>query len=181
MRSLVWFVALSLGVLAAAVAASGCGGSAGAGRDAASDVSNATSGSGGRGGGAGSGGVGGAAGDGTDAAACTPMGESVATFDAGAVWACFQTACMSSLVTCAADCPCNNAMLNALICVSTTGDRTGCFTMAAVSGGTNAVAVALCLNQSSAPGAACGPAVSDAGAGGAGGGAGGSGGAPGGR
>jgi hypothetical protein len=156
-----WLVGISMVLLAAAIAMAGCGSGGGGGtRDAGPDTLPVTTGSGGASGAGG--------GSGTDAAAvCTPLGGSVATIAAGATWACFQAACMTELVACAADCTCNNAMLNALLCVSTTGDSRSCFTTAAVTGGSGAVSVAICLEQGGGGGggdaAACSAPTPDGG------------------
>jgi hypothetical protein len=154
-----WLIGISLVMAAAAFALAGCGSGGGGGtRDAAPDTLPAMTGSGGvsgAGGGPGS----------ADAAVCTPLGGSVATVAAGATWACFQATCMTELVACAADCACNNAMLNALLCVNATGDSRSCFTTAAVTGGAGAVNVAICLEQASGgdDAAACSASTPDGG------------------
>jgi hypothetical protein len=76
--------------------------------------------------------------------ACTPIGISAATIDAGAFWGCFQQACSSQLDACAADCNCNNAIVTALACVATGGSMFSCFSSAA-STNANAQAVGICL------------------------------------
>jgi hypothetical protein len=137
-RSSTWLLAISLVIMMpfAAISLGGCGSSSGGARDGGP---GGTGGNVGSGGSSGSGGAGGA-----DAAACTPMDASAATINGGALWACFESACMTQLVACASDCACNNAVLGALQCAATGGGQTTCFApVAAV--GTNGMAVAICL------------------------------------
>jgi hypothetical protein len=62
---------------------------------------------------------------------CTPAPVNAATFDAGnATWSCLQTACATTLAACGADCPCNDAILAALLCQADGGSTTLCFTPA---------------------------------------------------
>jgi hypothetical protein len=63
------------------------------------------------------------------AVACTAAPVNAATFDAGnAIWSCLQTACQPSLAACGTDCPCNDAVLEALLCQADGGSSTACFT-----------------------------------------------------
>jgi hypothetical protein len=97
----IWRWVLGASVLGAAAAAVACsssssGGSPDAGGEAAAE-------------------------DGGDGGSCTSLSASVATFDAGAGWACVQTACATSIAACGQDCVCNNASFEALNCVAEAG------------------------------------------------------------
>jgi hypothetical protein len=133
-RSSTWLLAISLVIMMpfAAISLGGCGSSSGGARDGGTGGSGAGSG--------GSGGAGGA----DAAAACTSMDASAATINAGALWGCFESACMAQLVACASECACNNAVLGALQCAATGGSQTTCFAPVATAG-TNGMAVAICL------------------------------------
>ncbi len=68
----------------------------------------------------------------TDAPAtpCTPISDaSAATIVTGSpLWDCYEAKCGPSLTACAADCNCNNQVLEALNCVATDGgNSTTCF------------------------------------------------------
>jgi hypothetical protein len=86
-----------------------------------------------------------------EAAACVPMSTNSETFDSGSsTWAALQTACATSLTACAANCECNNAILQALVCSQADAAlATGCFTTAltaiATSDPTDESAVGACL------------------------------------
>lgn len=60
---------------------------------------------------------------------CTPAPIDVETFDAGTLWACYQSMCTTALTACAADCACNAAIATALECTPDAG-ATACFTTA---------------------------------------------------
>lgn len=152
MRSSTWLLGVSLIMPFAAITLSGCGsssngsGTGGSGGKVGSGGSNGSGGSSGSGGGAG----------GADAgAACTPMTSSAATIDAGTLWGCLETACMTQLVACASDCVCNNAVLAALQCVAGGGNQMTCFTPLA-SAGSGGLSVVTCLLMSTAT---CNPNV----------------------
>jgi len=73
-------------------------------------------------------------GAGEAAAPCAPIDSgplvgSVATVQTGsAVWNCYQAMCKTSLTACAADCACNNGVIQALLCVAAdAGTGTSCF------------------------------------------------------
>jgi hypothetical protein len=58
-----------------------------------------------------------------EAAACE-AGPSVATVDAGStVWSCLEGKCGTQLTACAADCPCNNGVAMALMCIQGMGGQ----------------------------------------------------------
>jgi hypothetical protein len=66
------------------------------------------------------------------AAPCVPLDAgSVATIKTGSpVWDCYEAQCGPSLTACAADCACNNGVLEALQCVANdAGTGTTCFGM----------------------------------------------------
>lgn len=67
-----------------------------------------------------------------EASTCVPLADaSVATSTFSPIWTCLEQACSTSLIACAADCTCNNAVLTALDCVATdAGTQTACFTNA---------------------------------------------------
>jgi len=85
------------------------------------------------------------------AAACVPMSTNSETFDSGSsTWAALQAACKTSLTACAANCDCNNAILQALVCSEADAALAmGCFTTAlgaiATSDPTDESAVGQCL------------------------------------
>jgi hypothetical protein len=165
MRSSKWLLGLSLvsAIAAVAVAMGGCGssssgspgvgGSSGTGGASASTGTSGTTGTGGSSGG----GTGGSADAGP---ACTSMGPNVATINAGPLWACFESACMTQLVACAADCACNNAVIAALQCVPTGGSQMTCFAPVITAGPTG-MAVAICLFTSTSACSASPDAGSD--------------------
>jgi hypothetical protein len=71
------------------------------------------------------------AGDGAAPIACTDASVSAATINAGS-FACEEAQCTTSLNACAADCLCNNALLQAFQCAADAGDsaaQTNCFTL----------------------------------------------------
>ncbi len=74
---------------------------------------------------------------------CTPVSTlNAATIDAGAGWGCLQTACSASLTACGADCLCNNAIINGLLCVEDAG---------ATSAADQAMALTKCLTGTIGP------------------------------
>jgi hypothetical protein len=70
-------------------------------------------------------------GTGTDAAAkpCVPLDASAATIVTGSpLWDCYEAKCATSLTACAAECGCNDDVLNALQCIAAdAGTSTTCF------------------------------------------------------
>jgi hypothetical protein len=69
-------------------------------------------------------------GTGSDAAApCVPLDASAATIVTGSpLWDCYEAMCKTSLTACAAECGCNNDVLNALQCIAAdAGTSTTCF------------------------------------------------------
>ncbi|HZU81982.1 MAG TPA: hypothetical protein VE987_03650 [Polyangiaceae bacterium] len=81
--------------------------------------------------------------------ACTKTGD-LASFDAGCQWACITAACSAQAQACDMNCPCNNAVLQALLCSADGGSAFSCFAVALV----NAQASAL-LTCSQNANAAC--------------------------
>ena len=78
----------------------------------------------------GGGGADGDAGAPVDSSSCPVVDVSVATVDAGPLWACLESACMPELTACAADCVCNDALLVALLCAAGGTSPVTCFTNA---------------------------------------------------
>jgi hypothetical protein len=103
-------------------------------------------------------------GGGDGAVACTANPISSATVDGGASWACIEAACHAELTACAADCPCNNAVLTALQCIATMGAAatTSCFTtgFTPIIADTTVTPLVTCLQGHSA---GCGGPVVDGG------------------
>ncbi len=94
---------------------------------------------------------------GDTAASCTPMTTNSETFDSGSdTWAALQVACKTSLTACAANCYCNNAILQALACSAPDASAAmGCFTTAltaiATTDSTDENAVGACLIANTSP------------------------------
>jgi hypothetical protein len=60
---------------------------------------------------------------------CTPVTDaSAATIVTGSpVWDCYESKCATSLTACAADCNCNNEVIESLLCTADGGNSTTCF------------------------------------------------------
>jgi hypothetical protein len=93
---------LGVGALAIACSSSSSGGGGGGGDDAGDAAATDDGGDGG----------------GTP---CTAMTGNAATVDGGSGWGCLETNCNTELTACAANCLCNNAILNGLGCVAEAG------------------------------------------------------------
>jgi len=96
-------------------------------------------------------------GGGEAAAPCVDMaaGMKGSTIDGGATWACYQTACATSITACSNSCACNNAVIGALQCSEPDAAAlaTGCFTTAlgtlATSDPTDEMPLGSCLTGNS--------------------------------
>jgi hypothetical protein len=135
MRASLYFVGFAaVAIVGAGMTGVGCSSSS-SGTTPGDDASMGTDGSGSSSG-AGSSSGGEDTGTGEAAGPCSaidsgPLVGSVATVQTGsAVWDCYQAMCTTSLTACAADCACNNGVIQALLCVAAdAGTGTTCFGM----------------------------------------------------
>jgi hypothetical protein len=91
------------------------------------------------------------------AAPCVTVDASAATIVTGSPsWDCYEQMCATSLAACAADCPCNDAVLGSLQCVANDGGSTTvCFTpLSTLSGAMEAASTAV-LNCLVGPASVC--------------------------
>jgi hypothetical protein len=81
-----------------------------------------------------------------EAAPCTLVAANPETIDGGALWACYQKTCATSLTACAADCVCNNGFITALMNIAMMGQSTAMSQLTTAAGvDTAAGTVGTCL------------------------------------
>jgi hypothetical protein len=148
MRPSYWLLGFSGVAAIVAAIVTGCGGSATkatgteAGAEASSD--NSTGGASSNSSGAGGLGIGAGSSSGVidgppDCGVLTDV--TVATYDSGSVWACYQSQCAAEFARCATEACCNNAILTAVQCVGLGGSDNVCFTAAIGSAHTDSGAI----------------------------------------
>jgi hypothetical protein len=155
MRPSQWFAGFSGMAATVGAIAAGCGGGTTqaigqeAGAEASSD--NSTGGASGSITGA-SGSITGASGSGSGSRSgsgvvdgppdCGILADvSVATYDSGSAWACYQSQCAAEFARCATEACCNNAIVTAVQCVGLGGSNNICFTAAIGSAHTDSGAI----------------------------------------